>query len=191
MAAIGYPNSLQGGLSFDCGCSLISEQFALTAAHCRTSKRVSPTVVLFGSLSLKREQDDLPEMTIPIKKFIPHEDYDFETKQNDIALVQLKDAIRLANKDLRPACLWQGQFIPEPQLIASGWGYTAYGGEASDDLMKVKLDIMTNRFCARSYEDEGYVIGGKQICAGVLRGNKDTCQGGQVAWKIHSNESFN
>lgn len=183
MAAIGYPN-LEGGLSFDCAGSLISERFVMTAAHCRTSKRVNPTMVRFESLKLK--DDDLPDTTIPIMKFIAHEGYDYDTKKNDIALIQLKHALSIANKNLRPACLWQGQSIPEPKLIATGWGYTKYGGEASDALMKVKLDVLTNQFCARSYEDEGYVIDSKQICSGVLQGNSDTCQGGQVAWKIHS-----
>lgn len=137
-------------------------------------------MVRLGDLNLKRVDEGLPETTVPIKRFISHEGYDYDTKQNDIALIQLKFAIGIANKNLRPACLWQKQIISDQYAIASGWGYKKYGGEISEDLMKVKLDIQNNELCVQAYSDENYVIGSNQICAGVLEGMKDTCQGGEV-----------
>jgi secreted trypsin-like serine protease len=86
-----------------------------------------------------------------------------------------------ANQKIRPACLWQTEEIEQTTTVATGWGSTEYGAsEASDDLMKVKLDILELEKCS-FYKDieSGIVIDNKQICVGVLSGGKDTCNGGR------------
>lgn len=55
----------------------------------------------------------------------------------------------------------------------------SHGGTTSDILQKVTLDIIDNQQCRNIYRDEeNYNIFGSQICAGVLKGGKDTCGGG-------------
>lgn len=48
--------------------------------------------------------------------------------------------------------------------------------------MKVELDVIGNQQCNRFFEDakldDGIVE--SQICAGVLSGMKDTCNGGRI-----------
>ena len=62
------------------------------------------------------------------------------------------------------------------KTIATGWGNTEeLGGSTSDELMKVELDIIENSKCQK-YFDETVI--NSQMCAGVLTGKKDTCQGG-------------
>lgn len=57
-------------------------------------------------------------------------------------------------------------------------GYTEVGGSTSDVLQKVQLDIIPNQQCSALYNDEdNYRIFSSQICAGVLKGGKDTCGG--------------
>lgn len=52
-------------------------------------------------------------------------------------------------------------------------------GQTSDAMMKVTLDILDTDICVRAYDD-GYIqIDQKQICSGVLKGGRDTCQGGE------------
>lgn len=120
MAAIGYPN-FNGGISFNCGGSLISELFVLTAAHCSKADRVSPTTVRLGDQDLKIKENNLSEVDIPIESFINHEGYNKETRENDIAVIKMKQPAKF-NKNIRPACLQQTLNIGKTKAVASGWG---------------------------------------------------------------------
>lgn len=63
--------------------------------------------------------------------------------------------------------------------VATGWGQVEYGGDKSDELLKVSLDFVDNADCATRYEPSKRIRSGivdSQICAGVLSGGRDTCQ---------------
>lgn len=115
-------------------------------------------------------------MDIPVAEFIKHDDYVKRTKANDIALVRLARQVTFS-KLIRPACLSQTKYISDKKAVATGWGSTEFEGPRSDDLLKVSLDIFSNSLCIKAFEDEAFVITANQICAGVLAGNHDTCQG--------------
>jgi len=175
-AAIGYPN-FNGEISFNCGGSLISDRFVLTVAHCEKSDRQSPTIVRLGDLNLKIRDKGLPEIDVPIERFINHEAYNRQTKENDIALIKLSQSVSFT-KSIRPACLHQTEAIGKAKAVATGWGYTEYGGQTSDILQKVQLDIIGNQQCRDFHNNrKDYGIFDSQICAGVIEGGNDTCGG--------------
>lgn len=85
MSQIGWRN--QTHATFHCGASLIGEFFVITAAHCRMSGNGASNVV---RLDIEDDYD--------IEKFLSHPQYDFNTKLNDIALVELKTRFRYLPK---------------------------------------------------------------------------------------------
>ncbi len=58
---------------------------------------------------------------------------------------------------------------------AAGWGSTSFGGQPSNTLRNVKLNIYDPSLYCTSFSN--YAEWNKQICAGEFTGGKDTCQG--------------
>lgn len=117
----------------------------------------------------------------PIDNFIVHEKYKSRTKENDIAVIKLARTVPFTEpQKIRPACLWQTENLGKTTTVASGFGYTQYSGAVSNELMKVQLDVFSSDLCQKVYEDEHLLIDRHQICAGVLSGGRDTCQGGEI-----------
>jgi secreted trypsin-like serine protease len=101
---------------------LISDRFVLSAAHCEQSNRLSPSTVRLGEHNLAVQDRGSPEIDIPIEKFIAHEKYNRETKENDIAVIKMVRSVPFSRK-IRPACL-PDPAIPnqKPKAVATGWG---------------------------------------------------------------------
>lgn len=111
-----------------------------------------------------------------IEAFIIHENYNTQQQNdNDIAVIKLNKVVSF-NRDITPACLWQTQEIDETSAVATGWGRTKnQKGSRPDALMLVQLDILGSDKC--SYAKVR--LSDSQICAGVIAGGHDTCDGGK------------
>lgn len=138
--------------------------------------REKSAVARLGYQNLRSDIDGLKGLNFAIREFIPHENYNRLTQQNDIALAKLATEVKFT-KQVRPACLWQTLEIDSNTTIATGWGQTESNIGISDELIKVELDIYDTILCERIYEDEDYLVNENNICSGVLEGGRDTCQG--------------
>ncbi|KAJ8383018.1 hypothetical protein SKAU_G00037960 [Synaphobranchus kaupii] len=132
--------------------------------------------IVFSLWSKLRRQDstDLAR----VEKVIIHPQYNPNTYQNDIALLQL-DKLPFSTKCIHdnpaiaPACLpWsEYQFKPGDNCVISGWGRQA-DDRKSLNLRWANVEVIGN--CSGIYGSR-YFDG--MECAGSLDGSVDTCQG--------------
>ncbi|OWR44001.1 seminal fluid protein CSSFP025 [Danaus plexippus plexippus] len=120
---------------------------------------------------------------VPIKNIIKHPLYKSPGKYHDIALLELASDVDF-DSSIRPACLWYRPDFPgHTKAVATGWGVVDPRTQrASNELQKVSLTLLENDFCnvlLKTKRNRLWMDGftADQLCAGELRGGKDTCQG--------------
>lgn len=179
MAAIGWTDPEDGKtIQWQCGGSLIWDNFVLTAAHCVLDSRSrAPDVVRLGDLNLYSADDDHYAQQFEIKAIIRHPEHRFSAGYHDIALLKLDRNVTL-DETVVPACLWTDEEIRFRELIATGWGSTGYAEEHTPNLLKVMLKPMDIRQCSLFYPVSKKLHKGLQsqhLCA--VDEQMDTCEG--------------
>ncbi|XP_033207433.1 serine protease snake-like isoform X2 [Belonocnema kinseyi] len=179
MAAIGYDAGPEG-IKWQCGGTLVSEIFVLTAAHCTSTRDWGEArKVRVGDLNLKRTDDLARPQERNVVQIIRHPNYRPPSQYHDIALLRLDWSVTF-DEFVRPACLPTTPVIPS-SVIAAGWGVTDWSDdEGSEILLKVVLSILDPTNCYQSYRNDMTRLRrglqtNVQICAGY--NGKDTCQG--------------
>uniref|UniRef100_A0A182VC52 Peptidase S1 domain-containing protein n=1 Tax=Anopheles merus TaxID=30066 RepID=A0A182VC52_ANOME len=90
MAAIGWTQP-DGTITWNCGGSLIWENYILTAAHCvEDAQQNAPDVARFGDLDLFNATDDQYAQQLKIVEIIRHPEHRHRNRYHDIALMRLE-----------------------------------------------------------------------------------------------------
>lgn len=157
MAALGY-ESEGDQFDFNCGGTLIAEDFVLTAAHCVNRKDLKPIMVRLGKVSFVINQgnqlirmqfqtslkDDLDEQTaqdVNIKEIIIHSNYSSRSKLNDIALLKLEKTVKLTH-NVWPACISSKTEGSLNNLTIIGFGRIEIEDRKFHFLVQLKLDLL-------------------------------------------------
>ncbi|XP_031632850.1 serine protease persephone-like [Contarinia nasturtii] len=184
MAALGYIDEYYQ-LNFDCGGTIISDIFILTAAHCVKPRR--PIVARMGKLALTNE-DGVKAVNRQIKEVIAHPKHSSLTKQNDIALLKITKRIDFSNK-IMPGCLNidMRDASQSVTLIVTGWGsISAEQTIRSNELRKTYLVTMPLSECNDTMIHYNQLpnhapfrngISQGQYCAYDPQGVNDSCRG--------------
>ncbi|XP_046396317.1 serine protease persephone-like [Ischnura elegans] len=110
MAALGYRSTDDNGgsmIKWNCGGSLISDRYVMTAAHCTNTAIGPPVVVRLGDLDLAIEDEGGTPIDFSIEKTEQHPDYNLQYRYHDIALVRLSRSVNFT-EFICPACLYTG-----------------------------------------------------------------------------------
>ncbi|XP_068913732.1 venom protease-like isoform X2 [Tenebrio molitor] len=176
MAALGFYNVREEEYRFDCGGTLISEYYIVTAAHCvvniqQNELKIARLGVIDIPETIKKPDSKLDFNVVNVTV---HKKYNWTEKFNDIALVKLEKKVTFTDK-IRPACLYTKNDDPE-KLIVTGWGATNLGGDRSSILQKATLNAVSLNECQKSYRNRTQkTVTKRQICASHNR--SDACQG--------------
>lgn len=176
----GWMGSLRRNNIHQCGASLLSPYFAITAAHClQDLQSISQLSLNFGTNNLSAI-GDLHE----IRRVITHPLFNRTSFTNDIAILVLRRSVDTSRFKITPICLPTqynlddtiSEFPPAGQsLVALGWGTTIpFRRMTATMLQQVTLEAIGNdeQICIDAINDN--VV---QFCAGSRDGTKDTCAG--------------
>ncbi|XP_014277409.1 venom protease [Halyomorpha halys] len=182
ISLLGYRTKRLPGPFWQCGGTLISERYVLTAAHCIKLHRSSLTLymVRLGESELDNENDGATPVDILVDSAFAHPGYNFNTKLDDIGLIRLQQNVQF-NRNIHPICLpkppdMRSQSIVMKFPFVAGWGATPEG-PGSKKLLQIQVPVTDNESCDKVYTPKGARILSKQLCAGYLNGGKDACQG--------------
>ncbi|KAK7601603.1 hypothetical protein V9T40_009044 [Parthenolecanium corni] len=184
MVALGYRRLSDLTIHYQCGASLIADEWLLTAAHCVVN--TSPlqlTTARLGDLDLDDSVvDNASPVDVPIEStsVFPHPKYLNDPRNFDIALLRLKNPVQFTNLTT-PICLFSGstyekdEFYKKKSPYVIGWGRTETGTSPTT-LMEVSVNIQDLKKCSDKYSKiRGETITDNLLCAGEP--GKDSCQG--------------
>ncbi|XP_077293321.1 trypsin-1-like isoform X2 [Arctopsyche grandis] len=155
-----------------CGAAVLNTKWALTASHCFYDQE-------FDEYSLRTGSADLIENGeyYELEKFIIHENYDPNTLNNDVALVNVKKSMKFDEYTFPiPLPSLKFKILDGEMSTVAGWGYINEGGPVSMVLQMVRIPIMNQGKCSSMYSQYNNITD-SMLCAGREEGQKDACQG--------------
>lgn len=167
-----WQGSLEYNRRHNCGCVLISVQWALTAAHC-VGGSINSYSSTFGVHNRNNWNIGNPT-NYGISSIIRHKDYvSGGVFPNDIAAIKFTSNVQL-NDYVRPVMMApRNTLYDNMNCWISGWGKTQTGGGGGlpYELRQAEVSVVDKATC-RKY----WTVDDKHVCIGK-KGSRGACQG--------------
>nr|XP_003705464.1 PREDICTED: trypsin-7-like [Megachile rotundata] len=151
-----------------CGASVISAQWAITAAHC---------VGLPANRYTLRAGSSNKDWGTPygVKEIVVHSNYSSTTTDYDVALLKINGTFKFS-RVIQPVSM--AGVAPKAGVLVNvtGWGAVREGGQTSSRLMRITVPIVNTTTCEKAYRFLNPITP-RMLCAGYTEGGKDSCQG--------------
>ncbi|CAD6216156.1 GSCOCG00004375001-RA-CDS, partial [Cotesia congregata] len=169
---VSYQISLQVYGGHNCGGSIISKEWIVTAGHCVSSD------VSIHSVRAGTTFHNMGGSHHTVAEIVRHEGYGLDRSgflMNDIALIRVNEVFQF-DETRQPIPLFNPdeEAIPGSISVITGWGDTL--SEFPDNLQTVDVTIISKAQCNENYASYGG-IPENEICAAYPGGGKDACQG--------------
>uniref|UniRef100_A0A7N4PBI9 Peptidase S1 domain-containing protein n=1 Tax=Sarcophilus harrisii TaxID=9305 RepID=A0A7N4PBI9_SARHA len=152
-----------------CGAFLVREDFLLTAAHCWGSS----ISIILGAHNIKKSEKT--QQKIGVLRAIPHPQYNNQTYNNDIMLLQLEKKAKLNRAvNLLPLPRMKDRLRPGKSCIVAGWGCDD-AEKFPNTLQEVELKVSKDKECKENYPR--YYNRSTQLCAGDPKEKKASFKG--------------
>ncbi|XP_025748204.1 granzyme A [Callorhinus ursinus] len=157
-----------------CAGALIAKDWVLTAAHCALNRK---SQVILGAHSITKRESE--KQIMYVKKEFPYPCFDQDTHEGDLKLLQLNKKAKINKKVSILPLPKKGEDVkPETVCKVAGWGSIHNNSPQSDTLREVNITVINRRICNdEKHYNYNPVIGLTMICAGSLKGGKDSCNG--------------
>ncbi|CAG9811007.1 unnamed protein product [Chironomus riparius] len=169
IAAIGWTQK-DKSILYNCGGSIITERYIVTAAHCRIFQKKEPDLVRLGDRYLLTSEDDEIAQQVRIEKFISHPDYTSAYHYNDIAMIKTLDRI-VFNKFVVPSCIADLDAEHIAAFREKTWTVAGYGETEdrvrSNILLELKVKFVPYKECNETFSDNPDLprgIADSQLC---------------------------
>ncbi|XP_011876306.1 PREDICTED: venom serine protease-like isoform X2 [Vollenhovia emeryi] len=162
-----------------CGCTIISPEYVITAAHCVDQRDISMTGVVVGEHDTSTNEETKATKVFRLDECKIHSSYN--GRDNDVALCKIRGTITYS-QEVGPVCLpfqHSTDSFAGRTVTAAGWGLIGFAEAKAEKLRKVDLNVISLAQCSKSFS----YVNDKNMCT-YTRG-KDTCQmdsGGPLLW---------
>lgn len=157
--------------SHSCAASMLSEYFALTAAHC-TEGRNAIDISLRAGSTFRAHGGDI----IQVAQIIQHPAYNSRLLDYDYCVLRTVQSFRFGDYIQKIALPQQYEDIKDgTKSTVAGWGVTQNPNESREALRAVNVSIIDQGTCNDAYASIGGITT-RMICAGTEGGGRDACQ---------------